>query len=203
MNKAVGFALFIAGTVVGAAGGYAYTKKKLDETYTVQLNAAREHYKNKYEAKLNEDLKDKISKMDKEERVDEGVKKVERVNKAAVVETEYENVIKGTDYGKYSKEPKEMDIQVKDGPYQVSEIDYDDFLGIERFDITYFKEDDVFMDSREVVWNDGLEKVGADNLFEILNTEDEAFVINEDYGEGYHITIEEGSYTDYMRGSGN
>lgn len=197
---------FITGSAAGITCGYFFGKRLTEEKMSTECEnkvaSAREHFKSMYLAKLNSDLKDKIVYKDRENVDEEEEKKPERtVNVSSPVNSDYSEIVQANDYTKYSKEIP-MDANIKEGPYITNEDEYDDFLNIERFDLTYFKEDDVFMDSKELQWPDGLEKVGEDNLTEILNNNEEtAYVINEDYGEGYCITIEEGSFSDYMNGN--
>lgn len=195
---------FTLGCAAGAGVTYILTKKKLNDDYVKRINEAQDHFKSKYEAKLNVDLKEKLAEKDKEkiEKTKKERKMPERtVNVPAENVSDYENIIQDTDYSKFSKEKNMDNFKIKEGPYFISEEEYDDFLNIERFDLTYFKEDEVFMDSKELTWSDGLEKIGEDNLLKMLDEEiDSAFIINEDYSEGYNLIIDEGSYSDYMGG---
>lgn len=196
--------IFLFGTAIGGAGGYFVGKyleqKKSDE----QVRRAEEHYRKRYEARLNEDLKDKIELNPKaEEATDKEVKKAERTAKIPNVEPQYNEIIQKTDYSKYSQVDEEEEIVLKEGPYEVQPGIFDDFLGIDRHELTYFAEDEVVMDSKETVWNDAAEKIGLENLdidkfgkFE----PDIMYIINEDFGEGYKITLDMGSYDEYMSG---
>lgn len=204
MNKTA-ILSFILGVGAGSAAGYYICKTKLEKAHIEQINSAREHYKAKYEAKLNEGLKavgiDILERNESTGKEPEVKEKMDRIaNVGAAVKEENETVLQKTDYSKYSKEPV-GDVVVTDGPYIADEEEYEDVLGVDRYEITYFEDDDVFMDSKETVWPDGLSKIGDENLLKILNDgEDEAFIINNDFGEAYHLTIDDGSYEEYMMG---
>lgn len=204
MNKVVvNTIIFGLGAAIGGFTGYKIAQNKLEKDFAEQLNTARNHYKSKYEAKLNEGLKAAgIDILEKgEEKTVEEPKEEFRTAKIPNVEDDYTRIVQKEDYSRYSKEEKVDDKIITNGPKQVSENEYDDALGIERYELTYFKEDEVVMDSKENVWNDGRERIGYSNIDDVIrNEEDEIFVINEDYGEGYHVTVEEGSYNGYMAG---
>lgn len=211
MNKAA-ILTFIFGCGAGFAAGYYTCKAKLEKGYSEQVNSAREHYKAKYEADLNTGLKDLMSKNNAVEendnkKDDENVIRTnafERVASSSIpnVQPAYSEIVQKTNYSKYSEEVKEgQNVVESSGPSLVSELDYDDYVNYDKLEVTYFKEDDVFMDSKENVWNDGLSRIGDDNLMKLLNDGvDEAFIINDDFGEGYHLTLDEGSFEEYMMG---
>lgn len=183
--------IFIAGASIGAFAGYTYADKKLSDKYTKSLKAARQHY---------------------QEKLEEGYKRmgimVADIPAEATLEpipeeinTEYKDTVEREDYCKYSKEDKVEKPVTKKEPYQVSENEYDDLKSHDHIELTYFTEDKTVMDTKENVWPDGLTRLGVTNVDDIVNNElDEVFIVNDDYSEAYHVTVEEGSYNDYMSG---
>lgn len=200
--------IFAFGLVAGGVTGYFLGKQHESEKADEQIRNAQEHYKKRYEARLNDDLKDKLwspaeNATEKEEKEP---KKVERTAKIPNVEPKYDEILQKTNYNAFSKsnvEEENGDVVPTDSPYEVQPGYYDDFIGIDRHDLTYFAEDGVVMDSKETVWNDAIDRIGAEHLdpekFGRYEP-DIIYVINEDFGEGYKITLDEGSYDDYMAG---
>lgn len=202
MSKTVvNFIIFSVGVAAGYGLGCVMTKNKLGNEYSKQLNEAREHYKSKYEsefqAKLNENWKEMANLAEKEEKKE--AKTPERTAKIPNVEVNYDEIVKKTDYSKYSDDNKVENPVVKDGPRIIDEITYEDLSGYDRYELSYFVNDEVFMDTREVVWNNGFDKIGRENIETLVeNEEDLAYIVNDDYGELYQVTIEYMAYSDFM-----
>ena len=85
--------------------------------------------------------------------------------------------------------------------YCISPDEFIELDGREKVTLTYFEEDQVFMDENEEAYLNGLKDIGKSNLDQVGNYEDGTlYVRNDDNGTDYEIIFEDGSYANYIEG---
>ena len=208
MNK--GILYFIAGAGLGAGGMYIGLKSHFDKLLNTETDKVKEYYNQKLEDYIaaNEQVSptepNEAKAEPKKAKTAAGSgtkKKTTTTKKKEQPEEEGPKV----DYAKISATPKKVrKAKLNDIPYVITEEEYGGNHKYAERRLTYFAEDEVLIDTdTDEVIDDPNKTVGNANLMELVDYTDlsEICVRNELLAEDYMITLDNGSYEDYVSGS--
>ncbi len=204
------FIIFLSGAAAGTGISYYFLKR----FYNRQLEVAVEEIRNDYNERMAA-LQNQADESDKKMETQEP-------DNATIDETEYQKPEKNKS-GKHtinttkvnyaaasvktdeSEIPEESSfIKTKTAPkgrkrYCIAPEEFIELNGYEKVTLTYFEEDETFMNENEEVEFNGMKLIGKSNLAKIGDYPDGTlYVRNEDEGTDYEIIFEDGSYGDFV-----
>lgn len=199
-----GLALFGAGFGIGYFASNCVLGKKIDDIVNDELNESHEYYSdiiNELQDKLDnlvlpeDENKEKevapIEKEDKEENKEEDRGDVKEEKKV-----DYDKIIDNLNYNRYSTDDKGA---AKAKPYYISEEEYGDYSdGYEKRMISFFPDDEVFMDSESEEVIDAVRKTFGNDIVSVMEAGKNVLIRNEKLKTDYKIFVEHGSYDNFL-----
>lgn len=204
-----GLALFGAGFGIGYFASNCVLGKKIDDIVNDELNESHEYYSdiiNELQDKLDnfvlpedenkeKEVKDKIYV--KEEVKDEKKDDYDKISdNSDVTYVDYDKIIDNLNYNRYSTDEKGA---AKAKPYYISEEEYGDYSdGYEKRMISFFPDDEVFMDSESEEVIDAVRKTFGNDIVSVMESGKEVLIRNEKLKTDYKIFVEHGSYSNFL-----
>lgn len=187
--------IFLLGAAGGTAVSYVVLKKKFEKDLINETEAVVEYWRERVEGKLNEDSSDEV---EEKEDIPEKLPKP-KAKTVPITEDPF-------DYTSCSVGSSDEEEPIKchtEAPknrkrFCISQDDFEEGNGLEKYYFTYFEEDETFMDENEQEVKNGEKMVGASNLKHITDYPDRTmYVRNLTEGCDIEITFEDGSYEDF------
>lgn len=219
MNNWLGNLLFfVGGAAIGFGGASMLYNKKINDIVNAEADKLSQYYdeiiaeldekiekleKAGMDISENEDESKKIEEAEKADNkkntVKKNTKRTAKVNaavKAAESENEpnYDEIIDNLNYNRYSTK----NDGARSKPYRIEQIEYDEVNGYDKKLVSYFPDDEVFMDAEsEEVINGANRVFGADNVSALADI-GEMLIRNEKLETDYKLFLESGSYSNFL-----
>ncbi len=200
--------IFLLGAAGGTVVSYVVLKKKFEKDHINENEAVVEYWRERVEywreraeGKLNECKEDDKDSSDEVEEREDIPEKLPKPKAKTVPITEdpfdYTSCSSGSSD---EEEPIKCHTETPKNRkrFCISQDDFEEGNGLEKYYFTYFEEDETFMDENEQEVKNGEKMVGASNLKHITDYPDRTmYVRNLTEGCDIEITFEDGSYEDY------
>lgn len=208
MNKAIGFAVFMAGVAVGSATAWFYAKKKYEKIAQEEINSVKEVFAKNANAHHEND----ISKKD-----DKAQEKAELARDKPSV-AEYAKKLSKEGYTDYSKsgimvdeddeeeafedpgqEPGKYFGDADATPYVIAPEQFAELDGYDQISLTYYA-DHILADDNDQLLEDVDGTVGFESLTHFGEYEDDSvYVRNDRLKTDYEILRDERKYSDVIK----
>lgn len=195
-----GLALFGAGLGIGYFASNCILSKKIDDIVNCELNECHDYYND-----IINELQEKIDNLvlpedDNKEKevapVEEEIKGDNRDDVKEEKKVDYDKIIDNLNYNRYSTDEKGA---AKAKPYYISEEEYGDYSdGYEKRMISFFPDDEVFMDSESEEVIDAVRKTFGNDIVSVMESGEEVLIRNEKLKTDYKIFVEHGSYSNFL-----
>lgn len=181
------FAMFMAGSTVGAAAAWLYCKKRYERIAQEEIDSVKEAFAERKVPDMNRQPKEDQKKADMAKL------KPDLVNYAAKLQEQgYTNYAAKSD----KTDEKEDDDSVVEKPYMIFPEEYGEFDDYTKLSLTYYADGTLADDDDEIV-DDIDEIVGSDFAEHFGDYEDDSvFVRNDRLRCDYEILRDNRSYTD-------
>ena len=186
---------FLGGGALGAVSTYLLMKESCNKLVEEETYNIKKYYEEKY-ADSKEEPEETVQKSNIVEHVPAPVVEDEESEEEKEEEPDYKEIIQKLNYNEFSTK---VTTQKAKRPYLISEEDYiEDTMNVKKI-ISFFEEDEVYMDNdtKEVLDNVGKD-IGMDNVEQLNMDGNEIYVRNEQLGIDYNIVSEPGSYEDFI-----
>lgn len=202
MNKAVAFATFVAGAVIGSVTTWYFTKKKYEQIADEEIESVKKRFTYKPVDKSEDDSD--ISEKDFDEAAQQASIAREKPSVA-----EYAKHLSKEGYTNYSS-PEKKEEMVDDNktkaPYVISPDEFGEFDEYDTIGLTYYS-DHILTDENDEMLEDVEGAVGFESLNHFGEYDDDAvYVRNDRLKVDYEILLDQRKYSDileekpYLRG---
>lgn len=190
---------FIFGAAVGSGITYLCVKSHFNDISNAEIEETREYYKQlqanleaEYEQKMCENAEKSPKNVEKSDIL---VKKEPKIEKNDAEQAKYNEIIHKLNYGEYFKKEDEAPVEDRMDPFIITDDEWDENNGYDKVWLTFFEDDEVFVDDCENVVENGIDLIGESNLTEFGEFEENTLYIrNNKYGTDYMVTLEHSSY---------
>lgn len=206
-NKVAIAASFLLGAGAGFGGCYIFLKKKLEKDSEVEIKQFKQDYisakessssSSKKEEKINESPQINVNDISQLNNTDE----IPHLDYAGFFESEEDYDDVHEEFAAELESPQDDEPEINNEPYIVKDEDLEDELMQDSIQVTYFMEDGVLMEDLNNMTVDISEAFGEKILKKIIegtqNNIYDIFVRNPRNDSIYEVTIDDGSYKDYM-----